>query len=79
MKAWLPFAGGLALLGFLGSSKHSDLTAHLFGFMAGICLGLLYALYLCYLLEKRHQIYCMATTIGIVFLSWYRILFSAKQ
>jgi len=78
MKAWIPFAGGLALLGLLGSSKHSDLTAHLFGFMAGICLGLLYALYLCYLLEKKHQIYCMGVTIGTVVLSWARILFSTK-
>ena len=78
MKAWLPFAGGLALLGLLGSSKHSDLTAHLFGFIAGICLGLLYALYLYYVLEKRHQAYCMGATIGMVVLSWYRILFSAK-
>ena len=78
MKAWLPLAGGLALLGLLGSSKHSDLTAHLFGFIAGICLGLLYALYLCYVLEKRHQAYCMGATIGMVVLSWYRILFSAK-
>ena len=57
MKAWLPFAGGLALLGLLGSSMHSDITAHLFGFIAGICLGLLYALYLCYFLEKKHQTY----------------------
>jgi len=79
MKAWLPLAGGLALLGLLGSSKHSDLTAHLFGFIAGICLGLLYALYLCYLLEKRHQIYCMGAIIGIVVLSWYRMLFPAKS
>jgi rhomboid protease GluP len=78
MKAWLPFAGGLALLGLLGSSKHSDLTAHLFGFIAGICLGLLYALYLCYLLEKKHQIYCMGVTIGTVVLSWARVLFSTK-
>ncbi len=78
MKAWLPLAGGLALLGFLGSSKHSDLTAHLFGFIAGICLGLLYSLYLCYFLEKRHQIYCMGVAIGTVVLSWSRVLFSAK-
>ncbi|MBW2603311.1 MAG: rhomboid family intramembrane serine protease [Deltaproteobacteria bacterium] len=70
MKAWLPIAGGLALLGFLGSSKHSDLTAHLFGFMAGICLGLLYALYLRGVLKKRHQIYCMAAAIAAVALSW---------
>jgi membrane associated rhomboid family serine protease len=78
MKAWLPLAGGLALLGLLGSSKHSDLTAHLFGFIAGIFLGLIYEMYLSYLLEKRHQIYCMALTIGTVVLSWSRALFSAK-
>ncbi|MEJ2656912.1 MAG: rhomboid family intramembrane serine protease [Desulfobacterales bacterium] len=74
MKAWLPLAGGLALLGFLGSGEHSDITAHLFGFIAGICLGLLYARYLRGLLEKRNQTYCMAATIGIVVLSWCRIL-----
>jgi membrane associated rhomboid family serine protease len=76
MKAWLPLAGGLALLGLLGSSKHSDLTAHLFGFIAGICLGLLYALYFCYVLEKRHQIYCMAATIMTIVLSWTKLLVS---
>jgi rhomboid protease GluP len=78
MKAWLPLAGGLALLGLLGSSKHTDLTAHLFGFIAGIFLGLIYDMYLCYFLEKKHQIYCMAITIGTVVLSWSRALFSAK-
>lgn len=76
MKAWLPLAGGLALLGFLGSGEHSDLTAHLFGFIAGICLGLLYALYLRSLLEKRHQTYCMAATISMVVFSWSWRLFS---
>ncbi|HSQ86731.1 MAG TPA: rhomboid family intramembrane serine protease, partial [Desulfobacterales bacterium] len=78
MKAWLPLAGGLALLGLLGSSKHSDLTAHLFGFIAGILLGLIYDMYLFDLIKKRHQIYCMALTIGTVALSWFRALFSAK-
>lgn len=75
MKAWLPIAGGLALLGFLGSGRHSDLTAHLFGFMAGIGLGILYALYLGRFLEKKHQTYCMAATIGTVALSWSWPLF----
>lgn len=70
MKAWLPIAGGLALLGILGSGRHSDLTAHLFGFIAGIGLGILYALFLVGFLEKKHQIYCMAATIGTVVLSW---------
>ena len=79
MKAWLPLAGGLALLGLLGSSKHADLTAHLFGFIAGIFLGLIYDMYLCYLLGKKHQIYCMGLTIGTVVLSWSRALFFAKS
>ena len=78
MKAWLPFAAGLALLGFLGAAQHSDITAHLFGFIAGIGLGLLYALYLCRFLKSRHQIYCMAATIGTVVLAWSRALFAAN-
>ncbi|MBN1932533.1 MAG: hypothetical protein JW786_13100, partial [Desulfobacterales bacterium] len=69
-KAWLPLAGGLALLGFLGSGAHSDLTAHLFGFMAGTFLGLLHAQYLNPFLEKRHQIYCMAAAISTIVFSW---------
>jgi rhomboid protease GluP len=76
MRAWLPIAGGLALLAFLGSSEHSDLTAHLFGFIAGIFLGLFYARHLRSVLTKRHQIYCMAATIITVVLSWAKILLS---
>jgi rhomboid protease GluP len=76
MRAWLPIAGGLALLAFLGSSEHSDLTAHLFGFIAGIFLGLFYAQYLHSVLKKRHQIYCMGATIITVVLSWVKILVS---
>jgi len=39
MKAWLPLGAGLAILSMLGSGEHTDLTAHLFGFMAGLILG----------------------------------------
>lgn len=41
--AWLPLAGGLALLGLLGSGAHVDLAAHLFGFIAGIASGMSYS------------------------------------
>jgi membrane associated rhomboid family serine protease len=34
-----PVVGGLALLGFLGSSPHSDLAAHGFGLLAGVVIG----------------------------------------
>ena len=69
-KAWIPLAGGVALLGFLGSGAHSDLTAHLFGFMAGIGLGMVHALYLKQLIYKRHQVYCLAIIIGTIILAW---------
>jgi rhomboid protease GluP len=76
MKAWLPIAGGLALLAFLGTGEQSDLVAHLFGFIAGVCLGLLYALYLRGIVKKKHQTYCMAATIMTVVLSWAKVLLS---
>ena len=42
-RPWLeraaPVVGGLALLGMLGASPHSDLLAHLFGLFAGILGG----------------------------------------
>jgi len=44
IKAWLPLAGGLALLAILGSGAESDIMAHLFGFLSGILLGLGYTL-----------------------------------
>ena len=43
-RPWLervaPVVGGLALLGMLGASPHSDLLAHLFGLGAGIVVGI---------------------------------------
>ena len=36
-----PVVGGVALLGMLGSSAHSDLWAHLLGFVAGVVLGVI--------------------------------------
>jgi len=42
LKALLPLGAGLALLGFMGSSMHTDILAHLFGFLSGIVVGGLY-------------------------------------
>lgn len=48
-RRWLeivaPIAGGAALLGALGASPQADLGAHLFGFLAGLVLGLPLALF----------------------------------
>ena len=70
VRAWLPLGGGLALLGFLGSGGHSDLTAHLFGFMPGILLGILYALRFRRRQERPIQRYCLLLLFGILILSW---------
>ena len=72
IKAWVPLGGGLALLGFLGSGKHVDITAHLFGFMAGIIMGSLYTILVRRQIERSHQAYCFLITFSIIALSWLR-------
>jgi membrane associated rhomboid family serine protease len=45
-----PVVGGLALLGALGSGRHTDLGAHGFGFLAGVGIGTLVGLVI-----RRHD------------------------
>ena len=42
LRALMPLGAGMALLGFMGSSEHTDVLAHLFGFLTGIAIGGLY-------------------------------------
>jgi membrane associated rhomboid family serine protease len=42
-QAWLPLAGGIALLAMLGTGRGSDFTAHVMGLGAGGALGVLAA------------------------------------
>ena len=73
-KAWVPLAGGVALLGILGSGHHVDLTAHLAGFMTGIALGGLYALLAKGQMPRTYQAYCLIVAIGLLAASWMRAL-----
>ena len=68
--AWLPIAGGLALLALLGTGPHSDITAHLFGFMAGMLLCLMYYRYLHGPLDPKYQRVAWAATISVICVSW---------
>ena len=72
IKAFLPLASGLALLGILGSGAHSDVMAHLFGFLAGIVLGGLYSLCVNRPIIKEHQAGFILLTIGVLALAWLR-------
>ncbi len=73
-RAWLPLAGGLALLAFLGAGPHSDITAHLFGFLAGAVLGSVYELRLAAPPQKRWQHRFLALSAAAVALSWLAAL-----
>lgn len=72
MRAWLPFGAGLALLGILGSGKHTDLTAHLFGFMAGLIPGAFYCVLVKQPAARIYQICFFLITISVLVISWMR-------
>jgi len=72
IKAWLPLGGGLALLGVLGSGEYVDLTAHLFGFLAGIILGSLYTVFVKRPVTLQYQVSCILITFCILVMSWVK-------
>jgi membrane associated rhomboid family serine protease len=72
MKAWLPLAGGVALLGMLSSGEHVDLTAHLFGFVAGMILGALHAVFLRTPAPKAYQACCLLIALSVLVVSWMK-------
>ncbi len=70
LKAWLPLGGGLALLGILGSGQHSDIMAHLFGFLAGIILGGFYALLIKKPAKQAWQFVCLVAVLIVFAVAW---------
>ena len=70
LKALLPLGGGLALLGFLGSAAHSDITAHLFGFICGIGMGACWALWIKQVPAEKYQVAGAGMAVLILILSW---------
>jgi membrane associated rhomboid family serine protease len=69
-----PVIGGLALLGSLGSGRgNTDLTAHAFGFAAGLLVGLVAALVVRgrdTQPSKRIQLACAVASFGLVGGAW---------
>ena len=70
MKAWLPLAGGIALLGFLGSGAHTDLTAHLFGFLSGLVLAIIRGVFFKHPLTNSGQNAFMVLFVGVLVAAW---------
>jgi rhomboid protease GluP len=70
LAAWAPLACGLALLGLLGSGPHSDLSAHFFGFIAGIGMGLAYAMAVRSPFKIYYQVISIILVIFIISMAW---------
>ena len=69
-RMWLPLAAGLALLGFLGGSPHTDLMAHLAGFFCGLALGAAYGAFFTRPPGFAAQCAAAAAAIVVVIVSW---------
>lgn len=68
----LPLGAGLALLAFLGSSSHTDIMAHLFGFLSGVFMGLAYYGFFRNALERRFQAGALSCVIVVLITAWFR-------
>jgi membrane associated rhomboid family serine protease len=69
-QAWLPIAGGIALLAMLGTGRESDLTAHVMGLGAGFALGLLTARALASPLPPAAQAALALGALGTIAAAW---------
>lgn len=72
IKSWLPVAGGMALLGILGSGGgRVDLMAHLFGFLSGMVLETIHRFRVRKQPTKTVQILCLSILFVIIGISWF--------
>ena len=70
----LPLGAGLALLAFLGSSSHTDIMAHLFGFLSGVFIGLVYYGFVRHPFGWRFQAGALAAVIFVLVAAWLQPL-----
>lgn len=70
-KALLPIGAGFALLGFMGSSLHADIMAHLFGFFSGMIIGSFYSTTVKQRPEFRIQAGAFLLVITILVRAWF--------
>ncbi len=72
IRAWLPLAGGVALLGILGTGgQRTDIMAHLFGLVSGVMTGGVYAAVVGEVSPAKHQGACWMITGAVLVLAWF--------
>ncbi|MFO7714083.1 rhomboid family intramembrane serine protease [Desulfosarcina sp.] len=69
-QAFLPIAAGMALLAFLGAARHSDIMGHLFGFMSGLALGMIYCFFVKQSLRWSYQIGALLLAAAVLGGAW---------
>lgn len=69
-KAVMAFGAGVALLAFMGASARSDLNAHLFGFLCGLPMGVVYRLRKERMPGNKGQVLCGAVAAIILVTAW---------
>lgn len=70
LKALIPLGSGIALLALIGSGKHTDIMAHLFGFLVGIIIGAIFSMSVKRQLSFNWQAGAMVISFGLIFISW---------
>ena len=74
----IPLGAGAALLGMLSGGQNTDISAHFFGFIAGLIFGLIFSFF-----QKRdtylknaHQIdnSCLYFALAIIIISWLKLI-----
>ncbi len=76
-RAWAPLAGGLALLGFLGTGPSTDLLAHLAGFISGLAIGGVYVAAVKDRLSQPIQVAAALTGLSTAAAAWIAGLYSS--
>ena len=69
-RPWLPLAGGLALVAWLGTAPHTDVIAHLSGFASGLFYGGVYSWHVRATGRRWLQSLALSVLAGILLISW---------
>lgn len=74
LRAWLPLGGALGLLAFLGMGINTDISAHVFGIISGLLLGVVCACLFLVLRKpgKVWQLTAGVLSLALIVLCWFK-------
>jgi len=73
IRIFAPFAAGMALLGLLSGGENTDISAHLFGFLWGFFLGIIYkTIFTEKNITHSDNVICSLAAITIILSAWMK-------